>query len=119
MKRMTGLVAAGGALILASAASATFTGLTATGTETTLSDGRWVSTVWLGLDHNYAVDGRPLIFETIVFDKDGPSGDAQDMWRWATEAEAIAGHDQIVASLRDGRDLAERPEFITLEEDIE
>ena len=34
--------------------------------ETTLPNGRWVSTVWLGLNHNYG-DGPPLIFETMVF----------------------------------------------------
>ena len=30
--------------------------------ETTLPNGRWVSTVWLGLDHAFSA-GPPLIFE--------------------------------------------------------
>lgn len=56
-----------------------------------------VSTVWLGLDHNFEPDGPPLIFETMVFG--GPLADYQ--WRYATEAEAVAGHDQVVAKVRD------------------
>ena len=40
--------------------------------ETTLPDGKWISTVWLGLNHQYG-DGPPLIFETMAFpSKDGP-----------------------------------------------
>jgi hypothetical protein len=55
-----------------------------------------VSTVWLGMDHQFG-DGPPLIFETMVFG--GPLDDYQ--WRYVTEAEAIAGHDQVVAKVRD------------------
>ena len=55
-----------------------------------------ISTVWLGMDHQFE-DGPPLIFETMVFG--GPLADYQ--WRYATEAEAIAGHDQVVAKVRD------------------
>ena len=55
--------------------------------ETTLSDGKWISTVWLGLNHRLD-DGPPLIFETMVF----PS----DMERYATESEAIEGHNRMV-----------------------
>lgn len=50
-----------------------------------------VSTVWLGLDHGHGA-GRPLIFETMVF---GGVGDG-DVWRYATEAEALAGHVRVV-----------------------
>ena len=48
-----------------------------------------VSTVWLGCNHNYS-DGPPLIFETMVF----PVGSYYDLdcRRYATEAEARAGH---------------------------
>lgn len=38
---------------------------------TILPDGKEVSTVWLGLDHNY-FGGPPLIFETMVFRKPTP-----------------------------------------------
>lgn len=63
--------------------------------EATLADGTWVSTVWLGLNHNWGA-GPPLIFETMVFpSKDGPFSE-QETDRYATEAEALAGHAAIV-----------------------
>lgn len=51
-----------------------------------------VSTVWLGINHNFGNFGPPLIFETIVFG--GPLD--QDMTRYATEADALAGHEHYV-----------------------
>ncbi|MDP2654913.1 MAG: hypothetical protein Q8Q08_12905 [Candidatus Omnitrophota bacterium] len=54
-----------------------------------LWNGLRVSTVWLGIDHGYG-HGRPLIFETMVFP--GKSFRDMDMMRYATEAEALAGH---------------------------
>lgn len=62
--------------------------------ETVLPDGKWVSTVWLGLDHQFG-DGPPLIFETMVFPSRGEFGDL-DCQRYSTEAEALAGHAQMV-----------------------
>ena len=63
--------------------------------ETTLPNGRWVSTVWLGRNHQYG-DGPPLIFETMVFSsKDGPLNE-EDCDRYSTEAEALAGHAEMV-----------------------
>lgn len=59
----------------------------------------FVSTVWLGLDHQYG-DGPPLIFETQVF---GGEWDAEQ-WRYTTEEEAARGHLAIVDALREGRD---------------
>ena len=35
--------------------------------ETTLDNGVWISTVWLGLCHRFMGKGPPLIFETMVF----------------------------------------------------
>lgn len=62
--------------------------------ETTLPDGRWVSTVWLGLDHGYGA-GSPLIFETMVFrSKDDLEDLAMD--RYSTEDEAKTGHQEMV-----------------------
>ena len=58
--------------------------------ETTLPDGKWVSTVWLGLDHQFG-DGPPLIFETMVF-QSRDSLDEQDMERYSTIEEAREGH---------------------------
>ena len=59
-----------------------------------LPNGYSVSTVWMGLDHNFGA-GRPLIFETMVF-SDGLTGDV-DCDRYSTEAEAMAGHAVMVA----------------------
>ena len=58
--------------------------------QDTLANGKWVSTVWLGLDHNFS-GGEPLIFETMVFPKKGNNGEL-DMERYSTEEEAIKGH---------------------------
>lgn len=46
-----------------------------------------VSTVWLGLDHQWG-DGPPLIFETMIF---GGEHD-EEQWRYSTREEAEAGH---------------------------
>ena len=58
-----------------------------------------VSTVWLGLDHQYG-EGPPLIFETMVF----PDDSFVDSFceRYSTETEALDGHERIVANLRAG-----------------
>ena len=50
-----------------------------------------VSTVFLGLDHQYG-DGPPLIFETLVFG--GPLD--QEMERYSTWEEAERGHADMV-----------------------
>ena len=63
---------------------------------TEISDEVTVSTVWLGLDHGWGT-GPMLIFETMVFG--GPHD--QDQWRYTTEVQALAGHDQAVALERD------------------
>jgi len=61
--------------------------------ETTLPDGKFVSTVWTGLDRG--VFGVPLFFETMVFH---PHGSAQDLdcERYGSEAEALEGHQRMV-----------------------
>jgi hypothetical protein len=59
-----------------------------------------VSTVWLGLDHRMTVldgGGPPIIFETMIFG--GPHDEEQ--WRYSTEVEARAGHELVVAQLRE------------------
>lgn len=62
--------------------------------------GTEVSTVWIGMDLGMSsfYGGPPQIFETMVFSK----YDHLDLacWRWSTEAQAIAGHDQVVAEVR-------------------
>jgi hypothetical protein len=55
-----------------------------------------VSTVFLGLDHNFGdLFGLPILFETMAFIADDSF--AQDRYR--TWAEAEAGHDRIVAEV--------------------
>jgi hypothetical protein len=49
-----------------------------------------VSTVWLGLNHNWRPEGPPLIFETMVF-KDGDWSGLEQR-RYSTEEEAVQGH---------------------------
>ena len=61
-----------------------------------LPDGKMVSTVWMGLDHNFRRYEPPLIFETMVFGS-ADSYDEVDTERYSTEAEAIEGHKQMVS----------------------
>ena len=61
---------------------------------TKLPNGTDVSTVWLGLNHSYG-EGRPLIFETMTFGDE----ETQEQQRYSTEAEALAGHEAMVARL--------------------
>lgn len=56
-----------------------------------------VSTVWLGLDHNWG-DGPPLIFETMVFGY----GDDEYQWRYSTKEDAAAGHAEVLAAVQAG-----------------
>lgn len=56
--------------------------------DTTTKTGIRVSTVWLGLDHNYN-GGPPEIFETMVFPN-------EDCFRFSTENEARAKHWSLV-----------------------
>lgn len=67
--------------------------------ETTIG-AYWVSTVWLGLNHNWDDQGPPLIFETMVFPADG--GSALDLYsdRYSTEAQALAGHEEMCTLIR-------------------
>jgi len=60
----------------------------------------WVSTVWMGINHQY-FDGPPLLFETMVF-KDGKSGDDIYMDRYSTWDEAEEGHKKAVQWVMDG-----------------
>ena len=56
-----------------------------------------VSTVWLGMDHSLG-QGAPMIFETMVFG--GEYGG--HIVRYATEQEALEGHERIVTRLAAG-----------------
>jgi hypothetical protein len=68
--------------------------------HTVMSDGmHMVSTVWLGLDHNW-MGGPIYIFETMVFAADEMSPVEGMQWRYTTEAQAMAGHLEAYQMLR-------------------
>ena len=68
-----------------------------------------ISTVWLGVNHNFTNEGPPIIFETMIFgprEEDAPFDEDLDdlvgqQWRYPTEEAALAGHDQAVALVRE------------------
>jgi hypothetical protein len=55
-----------------------------------------VSTVWLGLDHQFEKYGAPMLFETMVFDL---LGEPQDQKRYTTLRAAQEGHKRFVQQL--------------------
>ncbi len=55
-----------------------------------------VSTVFLGLDHRFSLEGPPILFETMVF---GGALDGE-MERYTTLEAAKAGHAAMVARIR-------------------
>ena len=58
-------------------------------------DGVQISTVFLGVDHNFG-GGKPLLFETMIFggERDG------EQYRYSTWEEAEKSHKKIVAELQ-------------------
>lgn len=68
-----------------------------------------VSTVWLGLDHDFRT-GVPIIFETMTF------GDpwTNEMDRYSTEEQAMRGHLAVLDRLRSGK-----APFAYLDEEID
>jgi hypothetical protein len=64
-------------------------------------EGFRISTVWIGIDMRFG-GLPPLIFETMIFDdglgKDAFGGDVY-MDRYATEAQALEGHQRALAWL--------------------
>jgi hypothetical protein len=56
-------------------------------------DGVRVSTIFLGIDHGFGMDGPPVLFETRVF---GGQHDQMQI-RYGTWAAAEAGHREICA----------------------
>lgn len=65
-----------------------------------------ISTIWLGLDHGWGM-GRPEFFETMVFARAewddyerAPGLHDIDSRRYSSEAEAHAGHAEMVTLVR-------------------
>lgn len=80
--------------------------------RTELLDGSEVSTVFLGLDHSFADDGPPVLFETCLFFAEDTDDASPTTWsdgrpvrqsdvvrRYSTWAEAELGHIEIVEHL--------------------
>ena len=63
-------------------------------------DGLRVSTVFLGLDHNMAGHGPPVLWETMIFHKGGYALGWQR--RYTTRLAALRGHGAVVGRLRKG-----------------
>lgn len=61
-----------------------------------INDKCHVSTVFLGIDHNFSREGDPILFETLVFG--GPLDG--EMTRYCTYAEAEKGHAEMVSQAR-------------------
>lgn len=75
--------------------------------ETTIKGEWWVSTVWLGLDHNFSprADAPPVIFETMVFARPRTKENAgRDYYceRYETLEQARVGHLRVVSALEAG-----------------
>lgn len=51
----------------------------------------WVSTVFLGLDHNWLPDGPPVLWETMIFG--GPFDQFQQ--RYTSALDALIGHETL------------------------
>lgn len=70
-------------------------------------DHYFVSTVWLGIDHNFG-DGPPVLWETMIF-ANGPDPLKIDSWceRYSSAQDAREGHMLVVAALRRGQSTRE------------
>lgn len=73
-------------------------------------EGCLVSTVFLGLDHNFC-GGPPLVFETMVFR--GPLD--QEQVRYSTYTAAEAGHRRMVDQVKAAHEPAEKSRFASLD----
>ena len=63
-------------------------------------NGKRVSTVWLGLDHNH-FGGKPLLLETMVFETESVGADIY-CERYSTWDEAVEGHERAIQWVLDG-----------------
>ncbi len=64
-----------------------------------------VSTVFMGLDHSFGMQGGPILYETMVFG--GPLDGGQD--RYSTRAEAEVGHAAILERVKTAAGPASEP----------
>ena len=66
--------------------------------DTTMPDGTYISTVWLGVDQQFFTG--PVIFETMAFAPARPPTHVLDCDRHTTEVDAVAGHALMVQKFR-------------------
>jgi len=73
---------------------------------TKITDTIEVSTVFLGLDRRFGSKGPPILFETMVFDKNPESENYHggSMWRTCTWDEAEEQHERVCDMIRYGKD---------------
>lgn len=55
-----------------------------------------ISTVFIGIDYRWLGKGPPIVFETMVFTKDGDTLDDGGCWRYASWDDADTGHKAVV-----------------------
>ena len=60
-----------------------------------------ISTVFLGFDHNYDPAGESLLYETMIFGGEH----SQEMWRYSTREQALAGHENAVKYVKEARNV--------------
>lgn len=61
-----------------------------------------ISTVFIGIDHNFFPGGESLLFETMVFD--GPLDGEQE--RYHTWDEAVKGHEEMLKRVKNELNLS-------------
>lgn len=71
--------------------------------DETITRGIRISTVFLGMDHNWG-EGDPLVFETMAFAQMSGTDDLSEICgeffnRYSTYADALEGHAKIVAEV--------------------
>ena len=62
--------------------------------------GGWVSTCWLGLDHQFFDEQEPLIFESMIFTADTGHKLNRAFRRYPSLEVALEGHRQMVELMR-------------------
>lgn len=62
--------------------------------QDTALDDSWVSTIWLGFNHNIG-SKKMHLFETMVFAK-RDQNDIIDSRRYSTKNEALKGHEEVL-----------------------
>ena len=64
--------------------------------DSSIFHGYWISTVFLGVDHGFGLTDKPVLFETMLFDKEGGP---LDMRRCCTWEEAVEQHKDMLYEL--------------------